>query len=97
MWICGIRTGKQAMGLTGDPVGAVIAHHLLCLGHHGAAEPVAAGARLAAAGVMWIVVETNRAVGTFDVKIFIPRITISWEGARKEGQRNEQGKTIHFL
>lgn len=64
--------GRAGAGLTSDPLGAVIAHHLLCLRHHGAAEPIATGARLAAAGVMRIVVEANGAVGTLNVKIFIP-------------------------
>lgn len=65
------RTGATS-GLTGDPVGTVIAHHLFCLRHNRAAEPIVAGTRLAAARVVWIVVETNGAVGTLDVKIFIP-------------------------
>lgn len=71
MQIHGFRTG-QAAGLTSDTVGTVIAHHLLCLGHHGAAEPIATGAGLAAAGVTRVVVETNGAVGTLDVRVFIP-------------------------
>ena len=69
--------GRQAGGLTGDAVGTVIAHHLLCLRHDRAAEPIVAGTRLAAAGVVWIIVETDGAVGAFDVKVFIPRITVS--------------------
>lgn len=64
--------GDAGTGLTGDPEGAVIAHHLLRLGHHRAAEPVATGAWLAAAGVMRVVVETNGAVGTFNVRILVP-------------------------
>lgn len=57
---------------TGDPKGAVTAHHLLRLGHHRAAEPVATGAWLAAAGVVRVVVETNGAVGTLNVRILVP-------------------------
>lgn len=57
---------------TGDSEGAVVAHHLLRAGHHRAAEPVATGARLAAAGVVRVVVETEGAVGTFDVRILVP-------------------------
>lgn len=64
--------GQQALGLTSDRVRAVIAHHLLGLGHHGAAEPIAAGTWLAAAGVVRVVVETNGAVRTLDVQILIP-------------------------
>lgn len=59
-------------GLTRDPLGTVIAHDLLCLWHDRAAEPVVAGTRLAAAGVVWVVVETDGAVGALDVKVFIP-------------------------
>lgn len=57
---------------TSDAVGAVVAHHFLCLGHHGAAEAMATGAGLAAAGVMRVVVETDGAVGTLDVRVFVP-------------------------
>lgn len=67
-----VAVGTELTAGTSDPLGAVIAHHLLCLRHHGAAEPIATGARLAAAGVMRIVVEANGAVGTLNVKIFIP-------------------------
>lgn len=64
--------GDAGASLTGDPEGAVIAHHLLRLRHHRAAEPVATGAWLAAAGVVRVVVETNGAVGTFNVRILVP-------------------------
>lgn len=64
--------GQQAGGLTRDPVGTVIAHHLLCLRHDRAAEPIVAGTWLAAAGVVWVVVEPDGAVGTLDVEVFIP-------------------------
>lgn len=53
-------------------MGTVIAHHLLCLRHDRAAEPIVAGTRLAAAGVVWVVVEPDGAVGTLDVEVFIP-------------------------
>lgn len=79
----GRRTGWAA-GLTSDTVGAVIAHHLLCLWHHGAAEPIATGTGFAAAGVMRVIVETDGAVRTLDVGVLIPRVTISWEA---EGER----------
>lgn len=55
-----------------DAVGTVIAHHLLCLGHHRAAEPIATGTGLAAAGVVWVIVETEGAVRTLDVGVLIP-------------------------
>ena len=67
----GRRTGWAA-GLTSDAVGTVIAHHLLCLGHHGAAEPIVTGTGLAAAWVMRVVVETDGAVLTLNVRVLIP-------------------------
>lgn len=57
---------------TCDPRGAVVAHHLLCLRHHGTAEAIVAGTRLAAAGVVRVVIETNGAVGTLNVRILVP-------------------------
>jgi hypothetical protein len=40
---------------------------------------------------MGIIVETNGTVSTFDVRILISRITISWGGRRRmEGQRTER-------
>lgn len=64
--------GDAGAGLTSDSEGAVIAHDLLRLGHHRAAEPVSTGARLAAAGVVRVIVETNGAVGTLNVRILVP-------------------------
>lgn len=67
-----VAIGTELAAGTCDPEGAVIAHHVLCLGHHRAAEPIATGTLLAAAGVARIIVETNGAVGTLDVRVFIP-------------------------
>lgn len=67
----GRRRGRAA-GLTSDAMGTVIAHHLLCLRHHRAAEPIVTGTGLAAAGVAWVVVETEGAVRTLDVGVLIP-------------------------
>lgn len=67
-----VAIGTELAAGTSDPEGAVIAHHVLCLRHHGAAEPIATGAWLAAAGVAGVIVETNGAVGTLDVRVFIP-------------------------
>lgn len=66
-----VAIGAELAAGTSDPEGAVIAHHILCLGHHRAAEPIATGAWLAAAGVARIIVETNGAVSTLDVRVFI--------------------------
>lgn len=57
---------------TSDPEGTVVAHDLLCLRHHGAAEPIAAGARLAAAGVVRVIVEAEGAVSALDVGVLVP-------------------------
>lgn len=67
-----VAIGTELAAGTGDPEGAVVAHNLLGLGHHRAAEPIATGARLAASGVMWIIVETQGAVGTLDIGILVP-------------------------
>lgn len=90
--IRGIGTGGA--GLTCDPEGAVIANDLLGLRHHGAAEPVATGAGLAASGVVRIIVETKGAVGTPDVRIFIPRVAVPWEAEEEWRRKREQGKLL---
>lgn len=92
-WLLQFEVGGQGdagAGLTRDPEGAVIAHHVLRLGHHRAAEPVATGTRLAAAGVVRVIVETDGAVGTLNVRVFIPRVTVSWE-AEGEWRGREMG------
>lgn len=65
-------TEGHLAGLTCDPRGAVVAHHLLRLRHHRTAESIVTGAWLAAAGVVWVIVETDGTVGTLNVRILIP-------------------------
>lgn len=72
-----VAVGTELTAGASDAVGAVIAHHLLCLWHHGAAESIATGTGFAAAGVVRVVVETDGAVRTLDVGVLIPRVTIS--------------------
>lgn len=64
--------GRTGVGLTCDPRGAVVTHHLLCFRHHRTAEAIVAGTWLAATGVAWVVIETNGAVGTLNVRILVP-------------------------
>lgn len=71
-------------GLTCDPRGTVVAHHLLRLRHHRTAEAIVTGAWLAATGVVWVIVETNGTVSTLNVRVLVPCVAISW----KVGERN---------